>query len=121
MTHEKEDDFLAEFFAAGRDKPLEPSADFLGRILSDAEQVQAGFASSETVVATSEGWFASMLGAIGGWPSLAGLATATVAGLWIGFSSPTTVDGLASGYLGVGETVELVDLFPDFDDLLLEG
>lgn len=121
MTDDKRDDiFLDDLFAAGRVAAPEPSPEFLAQILSDAEEVQAGFAPPR-VVRAKPGVFASILASIGGWPSVAGLATATVAGVWIGFSSPEAVDDLASGYLGISEEIELTDLMPSFDTFLQEG
>ncbi len=56
-----------------------------------------------------------LLAAIGGWRAVSGLASATVAGVWIGFAgvgnlSLTTVD-LLSG----GETLAVLNLLPGDD------
>jgi hypothetical protein len=48
------------------------------------------------------GWLA----AIGGWPAAAGLATATVAGLWIGYAQPD----LGAVTLGTGADEVVYDI-----------
>ncbi|MCW8843454.1 MAG: dihydroorotate dehydrogenase [Rhodobacteraceae bacterium] len=90
-------DLDALFAAAARDTAQDPSADLLARVLADAEAVQPKAMPIEAS-APRRGMFDGILAVIGGWPSLGGLAAATVAGVWIGFSATPTVlpDGLAS-------------------------
>ena len=63
----------------------------------------------------------SLLGIIGGWPAMAGLATATMAGIWIGFSPPTALDSVAGGYLSSATYYDLGDFMPSVVGSLGEG
>jgi len=59
--------------------------------------------------------------ALGGWPTFAGLATAAVTGVWIGFSAPDAVDDLTAGYLGYSSDPQFSDLMPTLDIFMTEG
>jgi hypothetical protein len=56
---------------------------------------------------------------------LGGLVAATLVGVWIGFAAPGPLAALSAGVLGTAQTsaesVDLVNLLPDFDDFLTEG
>lgn len=113
-----EDEFgLDAYFEAGRAAGGVPSADLLGRIMADAE-AQMGKAEMPK---RRQGYFASLMEAIGGWPVLAGMATAGVVGVWIGFSQPAGLDLVAEQIWGGEEAGYLVDLFPTFADDFGEG
>lgn len=119
----KEDALLEALFAEARADQPDATPDLLARVLADAEGHQPqGRASA---IASGEAQAVPLIGrlldAIGGWPSLAGLATATVAGLWIGLAAPESVYDLTGGYLGLSEDVDLIDLMPTADILTLEG
>lgn len=98
MTHEPDDidDLLAGLCTA----PTEPLPAALEvRIMADAQAVADAATPPPSIWAT--------IGAlIGGWPAAAGLATAGVAGVWLGITPP---DAMA-GYIGTTES-ETVDLF----------
>ena len=79
MTDDRKDDGLEAFFAAARSRDDRPSGALLARVLSDAEAARP-----------RRGGLAGVLRAIGGWPSAAGLAAASVAGIAIGFTAPQT-------------------------------
>lgn len=88
-----EDPMLDAFFDAGRAAAPQPSAALMARVLADAGEVQA--AALEPVgpaVSAAPGRrfgpLGLLLAALGGWPSVAGLASAAVAGLWIGVAQP---------------------------------
>ena len=104
------DNGLEAYFEAGRAAEVLPSADLLGRIMADA---QTQMPQVDTPV-RQPGFFASVLEAIGGWPTLAGMATAGVVGVWIGFSQPAGLDQLAEQIWGGEQTGYLVDLAPAF-------
>ncbi len=111
------DDGLEAFFEAGRADVLVPSADLLGRIVTDAE---AQITPAETPV-TRPRMFAGLIEAIGGWPTLAGMATAGVVGVWVGFSQPAGLDMVAQQLMGTADTSYLVDLVPAFSADFEEG
>ncbi|MBR9844401.1 MAG: hypothetical protein GYB25_14675 [Rhodobacteraceae bacterium] len=99
-----QDQELDALFAAARDDAAQaPSSDLMARVLADAEAMQPKPAAPVVRPQSRGGLVSGILSAIGGWPSLGGLAAATVAGVWIGFSATPTVlpDGLAGL---VGET-----------------
>ncbi|WP_322866488.1 hypothetical protein U5922_009960 [Aquicoccus sp. G2-2] len=80
---------LDSFFAAARSAPEPASKALLARVMADAQAVQASAATTASAQARTtpkRGWGAGFWAALGGWPAMGGLAFATVAGLWIGFS-----------------------------------
>jgi hypothetical protein len=86
--HESDDDAaLDALFGAARAARPDPSAALLARIAADAEAVAADRAR-QAAARPSRGGIFGWLPAIGGWPALAGLATAAVAGVWIGYAQP---------------------------------
>ena len=123
MTDDKalNDQELAALFA----QPTPVDEQFLHRVLADAYDVQAARAVAPVippVVAARPGLFKGMLEAIGGWPAAAGLATATLAGVWFGFAPPTLFEGVTASYFtGSGETIDLGDFMPAIDGFLVEG
>ena len=71
---------LNTLFEAAKDAAPLPSTDLVTRILSDADRVLDANVAPAPDQQTKRGFFADILEAIGGWPSIAGLATAAVAG-----------------------------------------
>ncbi|MEC7298748.1 MAG: hypothetical protein VXW43_08705 [Pseudomonadota bacterium] len=108
---------LDALFDAARAAPAPLSEDMLNRLTRDALEVQAGFAASQ-VAPPRRGRLAGWLAAIGGWPAMATLATAGVAGLWIGAMPPAFVETLGLGSATASDTAEddlyLVDPLPGF-------
>lgn len=107
------DDRLESFFAAARKAPPEPSAAFLTRLAGAAEAVQAKALrpALRPAAAQRRGLLAQLAALIGGWGALGGmaggLATATVAGLWIGLAGAETMVqavGLGSATVQSAET-----------------
>ncbi len=70
------------------------------------------------------GWLA-VLDLIGGRAALVGLATATLAGLWLGFAQPGGVApltrSLTQSLVGTSTASLRYDLIPDFETILTEG
>lgn len=114
---EKDEFGLDAYFEAGRKTADVPTVALLGRIMADAEAQLVG----PDPVAPRAGFFASLRDAIGGWPTLAGLVTAGVTGVWIGFSQPAGLDLVAEQIWGADDATYLVDLLPAFGDDLEEG
>ena len=122
MTDKKPlDDFeLDALFAdAARDAPV-PSDDLMARIMIDA-QVEIAVAPVARPAEIRQGWLASIIASIGGWPAAAGLATAAVTGLMIGLVPPTSLLELADDYLVASSMYEFDDFMPSYGDLLGEG
>lgn len=59
------------------------------RLMHEAERLMP------SVRVERAGWLRVLRG-LGGWPAMGGMATAAAAGVWIGFSAPGLLDGLAS-------------------------
>ncbi|MEQ9261042.1 MAG: hypothetical protein RIG84_18295 [Roseovarius sp.] len=110
---------LAPFFDALRPEAAAPSEALMARVLADAAREQAATGADERrpVARPATPPARRLLGWIGGWPVLSGLATATLAGIWIGVNPPAPlaapVGTLTTALLpgaGAGEATYLVDL-----------
>ena len=123
---EAADALLDALFAEARGQDMPASPDFLARVMGDAYAMQAPVAAvpvgapveARGLVVRLRGWV-SGFGA-----AAAGLATAGLAGFWIGFAQPAPiVDPVASmsDALQGGETVDLVELIPSLEGWLTEG
>ncbi|SMR71450.1 hypothetical protein SAMN04488030_0967 [Aliiroseovarius halocynthiae] len=99
-----DDDDLELFFEAARRDAPKPSEAFLSAIMADA-QTQLPNVQTKPATLQKQGWLGSILSAIGGWPAAAGLATATVAGVWIGFTQPVQLETLSGGLVLAGDYV----------------
>jgi len=85
MNEIDRDDELQRFFDAARRQPNLASDALMERVLGDALSYQT--ATEKVVKVDSKvGFLAGLWAGIGGWPAAAGLATASLAGLWIGVS-----------------------------------
>lgn len=117
MAERNNDTGLDAFFAAAADDPILPPGDLMARVEAEAlaEMPRAG-----AVVASQPGLLAQLMGALGGWPAVAGLAAACVTGVWIGASSPDSLQSVwtatEAGLDGIG-----MDPVSGFDLALLEG
>ncbi|MFO7758576.1 MAG: hypothetical protein R6V26_08870 [Roseovarius sp.] len=80
---------LEAFFHAARRTAPAPSEDMLARVLADAETVRTAAQVRRPGTARR----ARLRDRLGGWPAMAGLATATLAGLWIGAALPARITG----------------------------
>ncbi|MCK0142472.1 hypothetical protein [Aliiroseovarius sp. F20344] len=116
------DSELELFFNAARKADVEPSADVFNAIIADAE---AQLSAVETLPVVGQGsqeggWLQSIFSAIGGWPAAASLASATVAGVWIGFTQPVQLETLSGGlvlsgdYTAADTSYALEDLAPGY-------
>lgn len=109
---------LEEIFAAGRATAPEPSATLMAGILADADTALAARAAPAPLRAGGPrvGSLGRILSGLGGWPAVAGMVTATIAGAWIGFASPDQLNALAGGVLlpagESGAAYELEDILP---------
>ncbi len=108
----KEDKLLEPYFQAARSARPEVSDDLMARVLADAAAV-APHDAPLPKRASRPGLFAQILEGIGGWPSLAGLVTATAAGLWFGFSDPY---GLLAGTTTT-TGFDVTEVLPGYGDL----
>lgn len=114
MTHPN-DDFLDALFAQARKDEARPDDALTARILADADDVQAGFASAQPARPAGASLWARLLDGLGGWPAVSGLAAATVAGVWIGVAPPASVADVTANFFGEELTVPLVPSDLGFD------
>ncbi|SDJ84818.1 hypothetical protein [Aliiruegeria lutimaris] len=121
---------LEALFDALRDEPEEPSSDLLARVLADAYEAQdarAAKAMPEPVSSGPQparrGRIRGLLDMIGGWPAVAGLVTATVAGVWIGYNPPAALDDLTLSVMESSYSYDasLGSMLPVYSELLAEG
>jgi len=113
---EHEDHDLEMFFRAARADAPEPSEALMARVLADAEAALPPVAAADCAASTggvgaTASWVERLLG---GWRAMGGLATATVAGLWIGYAGLADPSALSGGWLGGSDDVAItVDLMPE--------
>ncbi|MBN2905810.1 MAG: dihydroorotate dehydrogenase [Rhodobacteraceae bacterium] len=120
---------LEALFAAGREATADPSAALLARVMDDAmAQIEGRAVPAAAAVAAPlaparrgllRGAFRGAVAALGGWPSMAGLASAAIAGLWIGYAGPAGLDTVTGALWSDG--YEVSDLVPSIDAFLTEG
>ena len=117
---ETDTDLDALFAAARRDGPVLP-APLFEAMLADADREQAArlhpAAAPPRPVGRLRGW----IGALGGWQAVSGLTAAAAAGIWIGIAAPDAVSAAGLGREAQGEAISLVELMPNYDEILTEG
>ncbi|MDP2080468.1 MAG: dihydroorotate dehydrogenase [Pseudotabrizicola sp.] len=106
---------LDALFAQAQAHPPEIDAAFMARVLADARALQPLALRRAPV---RPGLWARLAAALGGALAVAGLGTAAMAGLVIGYVQPEPMVSLA-GSIGFGVS-ESLDLLPGFDALLIE-
>lgn len=122
MDEPENTDPLTAYFDAGKAARPEPGDALMARIMADADRVQADRAvAAAPVRAPRRGWLTVVTQALGGWPAMAGLATATVAGVWIGVSAPSGLAGIAQDVIVGSNDAYLIDLDPDATFVLADG
>lgn len=106
---------LDALFAQARAQPLAVDDAFLARVMADATALQPRVARGRP--ARTSLW-TRLAAALGGALAVAGVGTAAMAGLVIGYVQPEPMVTLA-GSIGFGVS-ESVELLPGFDALLTE-
>lgn len=103
-------EMLDALFAAARtDDRAAARPELLAKVLADAEAMQPNFEPltrrEPEGDRKSSSIFAQLVGALGGWPSLTGLAAATVAGIWVGFAAvPDVLPSGIAELIGAADT-----------------
>lgn len=122
-----QDHDLDDLFAQAQADVPQPSADLLARVMADATAALPRIAPPLPAKTPRTGFFAALLARVGGAGALAGLATATLAGVWLGFAQPGPVLSLSEGVLLLSEgvlgeeTLDQVELFASYDHIFTEG
>src|SRR6056297_335501 len=88
---------LEPFFEDARRRVPDASAKLMARVLQDAEAAQALQGRAVARPAAPLRPWGRLRQGLGGWPAMAGLGVAGLAGVWIGLALPATLPGLAPG------------------------
>lgn len=119
QQHSDENDGMLEgLFEAAKVQDLMPSDALMARVLQDAAREQPVLAPFE---AKKPGLMPLLWGTLGGWPAMAGLATATVAGVWMGIYPNDYVMDVVAQYTGAESDYYLADTFSVYNFDLEEG
>ncbi|WP_373635276.1 hypothetical protein [Yoonia sp. SS1-5] len=94
-------------------RPQVPDA-LMARVLADAA---AAHAPPEPVMSNAPRGWAAIAQLLGGMPALGGLATAAVAGLWLGIAPPPVIETFSAGLFGDTVSVNILEV----DDFILAG
>lgn len=108
-------DDLDDLLALAARRPAVPSEALMERVLADALAAQPQTPGVRVAPVPRPGFLARLAGVFGGPPALAGLGTAAVFGLALGYLSPSTLDYLT------GASTDTAEFFPDTDLLTTEG
>lgn len=120
--HDKlSDTELEALFEAARDTAPMPSQNLWEQVHQDALALMPEPGGIAIPAPITQGPVAGLIDAIGGWISLAGLTTATLVGVWIGFVNPdvlneSAIAGILPGF-NASESFDLEDLEPGFSGL----
>lgn len=115
-----ERDPLDDLFAEARQNPPAPSAEFLARVLADAQALQPQAAITQNPTVEKAGFWSSIFAALGGAAAIAGVSSAAMVGLVVGYVQPEGLVSLASSY-GIAESADgSFDLLPGYESLLAE-
>lgn len=123
------DSDLDDLFAEARTRAPAPSDALMGRVMADAIAHQPQPVPPRPAASvTPKGWSGWLAGLRGGMLAGAGMATATLAGVWIGFAQPASMvpvtDALWQPAFEEIDTVDLqpsLDLIPSLDGFMAEG
>lgn len=94
----------------------------MARVLADAYALQPQPQPVSAQPSAAPGWrvrLTAALSAFGGMGATAGLVTATLAGIWIGFARPDLVASLTTAWTEA--PMESIELLPAVDAWLMEG
>lgn len=114
-----QDDDLDSLFARLRVAAPAPSQPLLDRVMAEAVRAQPQLLPPGQRTVNRRSLLSRLLGQLGGLPVAAGISSAAIMGLVIGYANPTTLDMLTNGMVGYAQ--DTTDLFPDADFLTSEG
>lgn len=110
-------DDLDSLFSEARARPPEPIPDrLMARVMADALTHLPSAEPLARPAPARPGFWEGFLSLFGGGGALAGMATAAVAGVWLGFAQPLGGD-LVGALTGSGGTL---DLMPGIEALMAE-
>jgi hypothetical protein len=110
-------DDLDALFAGAKSAAMQPSDALMARVLADAEAQQPrAVPRNAPAPAPARGFFAGLAAFFGGAGALAGVGSAALAGLFIGFVQPTEISAMVG--FSTTTTIDQVELIPDVTALL---
>lgn len=120
MTMTDQNDFdLGPFFDAAKARHSAPEADVMARVLADGLAVQAQRSTEVSRPGPKRSWVGAMVAGLGGWPTLGGLVTAGVCGVWVGLYPPSALAPVfevtqsafgADSFIGEQSSFSMLDL-----------
>lgn len=115
------DSDLDDLFMTAQRQSAPVSSDLMARVMADADAFMPQPVGVTPAEAPRVSLWSAILEALGGAGALAGLSTAMLAGVWIGFAQPGAVSTVTDVLWSNDATYETVDVLPAFDDFLTEG
>ena len=111
-----------DLFAEMRLRQVAVPRGLMARVLQDAARLQpgAGLRVVQAGLPAPAGFWAQFSAFFGGAGMLAGMATAAVAGVYLGFAQPGPMPQLTDAWL-TDPPLETVDLMPEVETFLNEG
>lgn len=112
---------LDDLFATAATQRMAPSDALMSRVLADAmaEQPRAAGGQPMRPAVVRAGFWAQLAAVFGGGGALAGIGTAAVAGVVIGFAQPVGFGALTEAVWGT--PLETVELIPSVETLFSEN
>lgn len=113
------DQELEQFFAAMQADARAPSDRLLSAIMDDAArlQPQPALLPVQPTGAPQRSFLHEVMATLGGWPAMAGMTTAAIAGVWLGVVAPAGLETLSGGLI-LSQNAGLVDDSFTLDDLV---
>lgn len=112
---------LDAYFQSARGGVPEVDADFMQRVMDQIPTPPSSIitpSDADTGAGASRSWWKQIFAEIGGWPTVTGLATAGIVGVWIGLTG-NSILGLSFDQFQA--SAEFVDPFLGYDLSYLEG
>ncbi len=110
MTKDKSilnDQAMDELFAQARASTVEPSPDFMARLMADIDVVQTELQAEPEAPTESVGLLRGIWDMLGGWAGSGSLAAAAVAGLWVGIAQPDSLQSVTDTLWSDSESVSV--------------
>lgn len=104
QTDRPEPDDLERMLGQAAQEPRQVPPELMARVIADGARLQPSPKFAPSIPRQS--WGARVVSALGGWPTMSGLAAASCAGFWIGYAPPEgMLDASESLLIGLDTTV----------------
>ena len=114
-------DDLDDLLALAAMHPPTPSSRLMDRVTADALALQPQPLTAPRAAVARPGLWSRLVDMLGGPAAMAGVTSAALFGVVLGYLDPTTMDILAYGQGTDTAETEAVDFFPSVDFLMTEG